>query len=244
MTATSGTITIVDSSSSTVTGAGGQSIITGNPTTGSFVVFPLFQIPSTTPNSYMVTISGTWTGTLQFECSQDGTYWVPCDTLIVGIESVVTQITANGVFKGNAAAYSYVRVRATQAITGTAIIEFALTGGSDMQHASLLNNAANPFAVVISTGTPVLATGQAIIAVTGTAVQLPSHALINGVILTAHGTNAASLLIGGSGVTNTLTGAGNGQELAPGASTSFAVTNSNQLWINGTAGDWLSFGGS
>ncbi|MHC5536676.1 hypothetical protein ACYOEI_00195 [Singulisphaera rosea] len=244
MSATSNTITIVDSSSSTTTGQGGQSIITGNPTTGSFVIFPLFAIPSPTPNSYLMTISGTWTGTLQFETSQDGTYWVSSDTMIVGIDSVVTQITANGVFKGNAAAVSYIRVRAVAAMTGAANIEFALAGGSDVQHSSLLSNPDNPLAVVISVGNPVLATGQAIIAVTGTAVQLPSHALINGVIVTAHGTNAASITIGGSSVTNTLTGSGNGVELAAGASVSAAVSNTNQLWVNGTAGDWISFIGS
>lgn len=91
----------------------------------------------------------------------------------------------------------------------------------------------------------IMATGQAIIAVTGTAVQLASNVLINGVIITAHGTNAASVTLGPSAaLTNTLSGSGNGQELQAGASTSFAVPNTNNIWINGTAGDWVSFGGS
>lgn len=90
----------------------------------------------------------------------------------------------------------------------------------------------------------VMSTGQAIIAITGTAVQLPSNALINGVIITAHGSNSGSVTLGNSSVTNTLNGTGNGDELAAGASTSAAVANTNQIWVNGTAGDWVSFIGS
>lgn len=244
MPATSNTITVVDSSSSTTAGQGGQSIITGSPTTGSSVSFPLFSIPTPTPSSFILTISGTWTGTLQFECSQDGTYWVPSNTLIVGVDTLITQATANGVFKGNAAALSWIRVRAVQAMTGAAVIEFAQGGGVDVQQSSLLSDPGSPIAVVVSPGSPTLATGQAIVASTGTAVQLPSHALVNGVIITAHGTNAAAVVIGGPGVANALTGSGNGAELAPGASVSAAVTNTNQLYINGAAGDWVSFIGS
>ena|ERR1700728_4681504 len=87
-------------------------------------------------------------------------------------------------------------------------------------------------------------TGQGKIATTGTAVQLSSNVLVNGVIVTALSTNAAAIVIGPSGVANTLDGTGNGYVLLPGASVSFAVTNTNTLYINGTIGDGVSFGGS
>lgn len=86
--------------------------------------------------------------------------------------------------------------------------------------------------------------GQAKIAVTATAVQLGSNTLLNGVIISAKSTNTASITIGGSGVTNTVDGTGNGLILAAGASMSWAVSNTNALWINGTAGDIVSYAGS
>lgn len=86
--------------------------------------------------------------------------------------------------------------------------------------------------------------GQAKIAATGTAVQLSSNALSNGVIVTAKSTNTANIHIGGSGVTNTEDGTGNGYILEPGSSASWAVTNTNALYINGTTGDIVSFAGS
>lgn len=87
-------------------------------------------------------------------------------------------------------------------------------------------------------------TNQVIVAVTGTAVQFPSNALVNGVIITAHGANAASVVLGGATITNTLTGSGNGAELIAGSSVFTAVSNTNVLYLNGTAGDWVSFIGN
>jgi len=83
--------------------------------------------------------------------------------------------------------------------------------------------------------------GQAKIAVTGTAVQLGSNTLENGVIITALSTNTGIIKIGGSGVTNVSDGTGNSYLLEAGASISVAVTNTNVLYINGTAGDIISF---
>lgn len=90
--------------------------------------------------------------------------------------------------------------------------------------------------------TPV--TGQAVIAVTGTRIQLASNALNNGVIVFAKSTNSAAMTVGGSGVTNTVDGTGNGVILTAGSATSFAVSNTNALYVNGTNGDILSFSGS
>lgn len=86
--------------------------------------------------------------------------------------------------------------------------------------------------------------GQAKIAVTGTAVQLGSNVLSNGVIVSAKSTNAALIVVGAAAVANTVDGTGNGYLLAAGASASWAVSNTNVLYINGTAGDIVSFAGS
>ena len=79
---------------------------------------------------------------------------------------------------------------------------------------------------------------------TGSAFALPSHALLNGVILTAKSTNAAPIEIGIVGVTATVDGTGNGYILEAGASMSWAVSNTNSIFVIGTASDVLSFAGS
>lgn len=86
--------------------------------------------------------------------------------------------------------------------------------------------------------------GQTKIAVTGTAVNLPANALKNGVIISAKSSNTAPISIGGSSVNNTINGTGNGYILEAGVSVSFAVDDTSRLWINGTAGDIISFAGS
>jgi len=88
-------------------------------------------------------------------------------------------------------------------------------------------------------------TGQSKIAVTGTAVQLGSNTLTQGVLITALSTNAASITIGtSSSLTNVVDGTGNGAILTAGSTKSIAATNTNLIWINGTAGDIISFIGS
>jgi hypothetical protein len=118
--------------------------------------------------------------------------------------------------------------------------------------------AANLNATVVGTGTfatqltanPLVAAplvGQSKIAVSGTAVNLnggTSQPLTNGIIITAPAGNVAPIAIGGSGVNNTSGGTGNGYQLASGASVSFAVTNTNDIWINGTNNDYVSWAGS
>ena len=89
--------------------------------------------------------------------------------------------------------------------------------------------------------------GQSKIVSTGVAVRLnggTSQPLTNGLIITALSTNTATIEVGGSGVTNTIDGTGNGYILAAGASVSFAVTNANDIYINGTSGDIVSWAGS
>jgi hypothetical protein len=86
--------------------------------------------------------------------------------------------------------------------------------------------------------------GQAKIASTGTAVNLSVGVLTNGVIISAPSGNAAPILLGVASVKNTVDGTGNGYALAAGASISFAIANTNQLWINGTANDYISWAGS
>lgn len=92
------------------------------------------------------------------------------------------------------------------------------------------------------TSTPVF--GQIAIAQTGVAVPFPDNLLTNGLIITAKTTNAGDMCLGNSDVANTSDGTGNGYVLEAGNSISYAVRNSNILYVNGTAGDVLSYAGS
>jgi hypothetical protein len=78
----------------------------------------------------------------------------------------------------------------------------------------------------------------------GSIDQLPANTLLNGVVVTAKSTNAAPIVIGGSGVTNVTDGTGNGYILEAGASMSWAIKNTNALYAIGTSADVLSFAGS
>jgi len=89
--------------------------------------------------------------------------------------------------------------------------------------------------------------GQAVISTTGTAVNLESgssQALLNGLIVTANANNVADVCLGTFDVENITNGAGNGYVLQPGASISFALANSDELWVTGTANDSISWAGS
>ena len=92
-----------------------------------------------------------------------------------------------------------------------------------------------------------IVTGQAKVATTGTAVQFQSASarLANGVTFCAATTNnSAGVTIGGSSVNNTVNGTGNGLILLPGACGAIAINNANLLYVNGTAGDYLSYIGN
>lgn len=128
-----GTISIRDTASTSTSGQGGQSLITGTPTPGSVLQY-------TTPgaNGFFIEITGAWTGTLSFEQTVDnGTTWVAIDVFIAGVNTILTSVTGNGIFKGNCANDSIIRVRATAAMTGTATVN--ISGGSpvDFSHVNL-----------------------------------------------------------------------------------------------------------
>lgn len=107
---------------------------------------------------------------------------------------------------------------------------FALLGTSSS------DSATNPSTVIV---------GQAKITVTGNAVQLGAGVITNSVFIKSLMTNnIAKQTVGNSNVTNTTDGTGNGFILFPGESGGFVCKNSNDLWVNGTAGDIFTYQGS
>lgn len=110
-------ITVVDSASSSAAGANNQTIIIGNPTAGSAASFALSTI-----ETIRVEVTGIWTGTIATETSIDGgTTWVN-----QGIHQgayTTSSFTMGFVGGANVAGATNFRVRATAAITGTAVVK-------------------------------------------------------------------------------------------------------------------------
>lgn len=90
----------------------------------------------------------------------------------------------------------------------------------------------------------IVKTGQKAVAVTGTAIKLSDvNGLTNGAIVKADSANAAPIVIGGSSITNTVDGTGNGFVLVAGESISVPVADLSNIFINGTSGDhvyWIA----
>lgn len=109
------TITVIDSGSVSTAGQGGQSLITGTPTAASYQ-----QAAITGSGGFAITLSGTWTGTVAFEGTSDGSVtWTPVDAYLEGVDGAIQSATSNCIVKGNAAGCTHVRARATASVTGT-----------------------------------------------------------------------------------------------------------------------------
>lgn len=110
-------VTVIDSSSASATGANGQTIVIGTPTAGSAASFTLANI-----ETIRVEVTGIWTGTLTAETSIDGgTTWTN-QGLHQGAFTTAS-FTAGFIGGGNVAGATNFRMRATAAITGTAVIK-------------------------------------------------------------------------------------------------------------------------
>jgi hypothetical protein len=119
----SGNITVVDSGSSTASGQNSVAIVTGSPTAGS-----VYTQAINGQSTARVEITGTWTGTLTFEGSADGgTTWVPQTARVTGTTFTQGSVTANGLFTIDVAGLTNLRVRATAAMTGTAVVQAAFS---------------------------------------------------------------------------------------------------------------------
>ena len=116
-------ITVVDSGSTTNTGFDNQSIITGSPTAGSAASFAVSNL-----GTIRVQVSGTWTGTLQSELSMDGgTTWYIAAVHLSGTSFTAATFTGNFQGEAQGSALTNYRLRATAAMTGTAVVAIIKT---------------------------------------------------------------------------------------------------------------------
>ena len=77
---------------------------------------------TSTPAFVGVQVTGTWTGTLTFELSADGVNWVTAGAAAVATGTLATTTTGNGLWRIEVGGMGGVRVTATAAITGTAVV--------------------------------------------------------------------------------------------------------------------------
>lgn len=134
-------ITTQDLASATATGANGQSIVIGTPTVGSAASFSLAGYATV-----RVEVTGVWTGTIASEISIDGgIVWVALG-LHQGAYTIST-FTAGFVGGGSVSGATNYRIRATGAITGTAVVR--VTESINPQSVYIANAA--PSGNVIST---------------------------------------------------------------------------------------------
>lgn len=116
-------ITIVDSGSTTTAQANGQNAITGSPTANSAASFSV-----SSEESVETQVTGTWTGTLASEVSYDGgTTWFTRGLKQSGSSYVSSSFTQNFQGGGSVAGVTNYRIRATAAMTGTAIVKIIMS---------------------------------------------------------------------------------------------------------------------
>lgn len=120
-----GTITAADSATGTVAGQGGVTLITGTPTTNSYLDVPINGVSEVT-----ITATGTFSGSLNIEASGDAATFAPAGGKIRGSSSTpapVTTITGAGIFRVDTAGMTDIRVRAATFASGTATLKFKPT---------------------------------------------------------------------------------------------------------------------
>lgn len=125
---TTGTMTIRDTGSSSASGAGSIAYLTGTPTVGSTVSAAIGGAPSAA-----VQLSGTWTGSVDFETSMDGgVTWRASQRILVGdVANVVAiaAVTANAAVLMSTVGCTNVRARCTLAMTGTVSVTINPSAG-------------------------------------------------------------------------------------------------------------------
>jgi len=139
--------------------------------------------------SVSLSVSGTWTGTLTFEGTNNGSVWTSITAYNLATGTGATTTTASGLFAITNAGVIKLRLRATAAVAGTALVTAARGTG-----------------VITGPGGSVGATGQ-FLAADGTAAA-PSYAFTStpgqGILLTAGttgvhvGTGTAVATLGGT----------------------------------------------
>ena len=82
-------------------------------------------------SAWMAQLTGTWTGTVHWEGTADGTNWIAINARQTGIVNTVLGYTAttNGLYRGNTSGFTMVRARVVGALTGSVAVALRVSGG-------------------------------------------------------------------------------------------------------------------
>lgn len=218
--------TVTATVSNTVTISGSVTVTSGSITVaGSVSISGGVTITSGTIDigtvAGTVTITGTISNTVDVNVTSS-----------VSVSSVGGTVTVAGTINiGNTPSVSISGTPSVNIASGTVSISGSVTVGTI--------TAGN---VQITPGT-FTAGGQGVtkVAVTGTAVQLKSTTAIKVLIIKARSANAGTLYLGKSTVTNDETAGTGGLQLDPGDMVTFTDVDTANIYINGTAGDGVSY---
>lgn len=209
-------ITTQDIATATTIGYASQPATIGNPTAGSFATLTVSSV-----QTVMVVITGIWTGTLQTEVSSDnGTIYVPRSIHVVGSPIYSSAITANVTGSLNASAKTQVRVRATSAITGTAVVRFLTSDNpSNIYVANAIKVvdgsstlSTNPLTIKSPSTAAVAADAAVVVAINpATAINLPTGASTSALQTTGNTTlsTISTAQTSGTQKSQTVDGSGN-----------------------------------
>ncbi len=111
-------------------GAFGQVAVTGTITTnastcatsGVCVALANLTTGSASSGGVTISLSGTWTGTVSFEATTDGTNWVAINGLPLNSSTAASSATSGGVWQFNAAGLTQIRGRGSATMTGTVTV--------------------------------------------------------------------------------------------------------------------------
>lgn len=165
--------------------------------------------------------------TINFEASVDDTTWVSIGAHTIGVNgSMASTATADGDYRIATAGYKSIRARISAYSAGTITVKGYAVPIPSHPTAVALATGTNPIGFVGSSPNAINVNQQT---VNTTAVQLSASAIVptNGILVQALSTNAASIFVGGSGVTTS-----NGWELQPGQAIAFTCTLSTVYIIS------------
>ena len=211
-TATTATVVAITSSLN-------QTMYSGTPTTGSAAIFP---VGTYSYDTAQVNVSGTWTGTIQVETSDDGgVTYVSHSLHIISSSLFLSSFTTNVIGSANMGGKTHIRVRAIAAWTGTAAVRVVfsnnptsiyvanalrITDGATsvtsmaVKPASTPAAATDPAAVVTTQRASTLNTNQVSVGNTPTLI-IAANTSRKRIVITNLGTT--NVFIGGSAVTTT-----------------------------------------
>ena len=136
---TDGTNTATVKAASTATVAGDTSLVvqispnqpsipvtvsagTDRTSTGTITNTQSVSISTQASGTCGILVTGTWTGTLVFEASVDGTTWTAINVIVPSTGAEVASTTANGTWSASVAGFQNLRVRGNTVATGTATV--------------------------------------------------------------------------------------------------------------------------